>query len=473
MPDIKQAKDILSQCKKKLTTFKLEAKEISANKDVQAWQKVNIDSFVDIIESLGLPDDLRQSRDTYPTIAANVLKEITTLKNNIDNVEADLRLGPIPATEAISLAQKIQQQTAQLVPATKQLQICKTSLESSSITLKNNLNLHTLLPLARDLATGKKKSIFETGFTIYLITAREPGFAEEGQVNMYTYFDKSSLLKKKIDQIDTTGLSKMNNSMISQQVRLCQDALQEVRDFILFIEKYVEKDIENINIFHTQLAQVTKKPLTDILFNVPSEIEKVGACIRDFTHKKFLIEELDRAAQLLLMVEQFYTILKDHFLDYLHEQSHLENGLLNPGTLAKARTNSYFQGLHGIWRMIRIFLSSFSQANVISAEILEEKLQDILNNCSHFFGHDEKDQQQIATFLDTYFAEYNTPFPHDELLDLAKKCLITFGTIQQKVMFRYKLATEEGNNFSLGRLSGKIEVRMSNLKKYRKKLTPS
>ena len=473
MPELQAAKDILATCKKKLADFQRQAKEISTNKDVQAWQKVNIDSFTDVIEALGLPDNLRQSRDDYPAIAQTVLKEITTLQNNIDNVEADIRLGPIPVIEAMAQANKIRQQTANLLPDIERLHQCKSGLVSSSIILKKNLNLQTLLPLAREQATGKRKSVFETGFMIYLTTTREPGFEEENKINMYNYFDKATLLQKKNDNLDISALPKMALSMVQQQLKICHDALQEVKDFILFVEKYVQKDTENINVFHTELAEVTKKPLTDILFNIPNETAKVGACIRDFTHKKFLIEEVDRAAQLLLMVEQFHLIFKDSFLDYLHEQSHLENGLLNPETLARARANSYFKGLNGIWRLIRIFIGSLSQKEAISEEILTDKLQEILTNCTLLFTNSNVDQQKIDTFLESFFSNYASPFPHDELIDVGHKCLMTFGTILEKVMFRYKLEQENVSNYSLGRLSGKIEVRMSNLKKYRKKLTPS
>ncbi len=474
MPDLQEAQAILSKCTKKLSTYQKEAREISVNKDVIAWQKVNIDSFTDIIEALGLPDDLRQSRDNYPGIASNVLREIRTLQNNIANLEADINLGsPIPVVEAMTQARKIQQQTNNLSPAMEQLRKCKVGLESSSIALKKNLNLQTLLPLARASATGKKKSVFETGFEIYLITTRDEGFEEEGQINMYTYFTKATLLQKKIAKPMADNLPPLAYSMVSQQLRLCHEALQEVKDFVLFVENYVKKDIKNISIFHSQLAEVTNKPLTDILFNIPAETEKVGACIRDFTHKKFLLEELDRAAQLLLMVEQFFQIFKDYFIDYLHEQSHQKNGLLNPETLAKARASSYFKGITGIFRMIRIFLGSFNKQDAITEEILAEKLHSILQNCTIFFGHGEDDQQEVTTFLETYFANYTSPFPHDELLDVSRKCLSTFGMLLQKVMFRYKADHNNVNTYSLGRLSGKIEVRMSNLQKYRKKLTPS
>lgn len=473
MPDIKKVKDTLIQCRKKLDTYQKEALEISVNKDVLAWQKVNIDSFVDVIEGLGLPDDLRQSRDDYPGIASNVLREITTLQNSIDNVEADIRLGPVAPVDALAQATKLKQQTVALLPEMEKLHKCKVGLESSSIVLKNNLNLQTLLPLARESTSGKKKSVFETGFTIYLVTCQNPGFEDEGQVNMYTHFDKATLLQKKIAAIDTSGLFTMAESMISAQIKLCHDALQEVKDFIVFIETYVKKDIENINIFHTELSEVTKKPLTDILFNIPAETEKVGACIRDFTHKKFLMEEIDRAAQLLLMVEQFHRILKDHFLDFLHEQGGLEHGLINPETISRARANNYFSGMSGIWRMIRLFMGSLGGKETISQEILEEKLHDLLTNCNQFFNLKNDDPKQVATFIESYFSIYNAPFPHDELIDVGKKCLVTFGTLLEKVMFRFKEEKDNPKQYSLGRLSGKIEVRKSNLKKYRKKLTPS
>ena len=473
MPDIQHAKDILHKCSHLLKEFEKEAKEISINKDVLAWQKVNIDSFTEVIEALGLPDNLRQARDTYPAIASSVLKSIAGLQNSIANLNADIKLGPLPAIKAIPQAQKIEFETLELKPSLEKLHQCKAALESSTIVLKKNLNLTTLLPLARELATGKKKSVFETGFSIYLITTREAGFEEEGQINMYSFFDKATLLQKEITELNVQGLSTMASDMINRQIRLCHDGLQEVKDFILFVEDYIKKDTENINIFHAQLAELQRQPLTDILFNIPAETEKVGACIRDFTHKKFLLEEVDRATQLLLMIKKFYQLLKDHFLDYLLEQNSLENGLLNPDTLAQARSAHFFNGINGFWRTVRIFWGTLSGKEAISQEILKEKLNLIMTECSHYFGHQQEDYESLAAFIESHFNTYNAPFPHDELIEFAKKCLMTYGTILEKVMFRYKADKNETNSYSLGRLSGKIEVRTTNLQKYRKKLTPS
>lgn len=106
-------------------------------------------------------------------------------------------------------------------------------------------------------------------------------------------------------------------------------------------------------------------------------------------------------------------------------------------------------------------------------EILEEKLRDLLVNCNKFFNQKEEDLKQMTTFIESYFNMYNAPFPHDELIDVGKKCLVTYGTLLEKVMFRFKEEKNNPKKYSLGHLSGKIEVRMSNLKKYRKKLTPS
>lgn len=473
MPDIQQAKDLLNQCDKKLRTYRNEAVEISKNKDVIAWQKVNIDSFLDIIAGLGLPSDLRQSRDTYPDIARAVLHEITSLQNSIANLEADINLGPLPADKAILEAKKIEKQISEILPSVTELRKCKTGLVSSSIALKKNLNLTTLLPLAREQATGQKKSVFETGFSIFLLTSKDPGFAEENQVNMYSFFDKATYMQKKLTEIDVNGLSQISASMVNHQIGICHDGLQEVKDFIIFIENYVKKDTDNINIFNTQLAEVTHQPLTDILFNIPTETEKVGACIRDFTHKKFLLEEIDRAAQLLIMIEQFCELLNHHFLNYLVEQESVENGLLNPATLATTRATSYFGGFYGFIRIVRLFLGSFTQKNVISLEILQEKLQAILENCALFFVNAKEGNEKITEFIESYFEQYSAPFPHNELVDVARKSLITYGTILEKVMYRFSVEKENTNTYSLGRLSNKIEVRMTNLGKYREKLTPS
>ncbi len=475
-PD-KDVHTLIVDLKKTLETWRQRGQGISSDANVLHWQKVNIESFASVIEDLGLkPTALRQARDNYPGHAQKVLQRIAFSANELNNLESDIKLGPLAPDIAQAAAHTIEEQCKELKPDVDKLLAYHKILAGSSKTLKEKLNFYSFIPQARLQASGKKKSLFETGYTIYLTVADIQNFEhEENITNMFVYINRVTKLQKAIENTEIPTLPAIVTSFINQQLNLCLEGCSQVRFFINFVSDYFQTEMDYIKSFQTNLDRLKSQPLTELLLEIHSQTDAASKCIQAFAHKKFLLEDIQKANRLLSSVETFHRLLATNFIPYLEAQVDKTNGLLNPQTLAHARSKKYFTGLQGLWRFVRMLLFSMNVTALISPEELEDKIAQAIKGCSFFFKQEVKENSEISGFINNFFSDYKRPFPHDELVDMTKKSIVTYATILEKVFLKYKPqyeVNEEGEQqetMTLGRLSSKIEVRSENLRKYRLK----
>lgn len=468
---------LLSKLKKTLETWRQKSRAITADSNVLLWQKVNIESFASVLENLGLSaTNLRRARDNHPGQAQEVLQRVSLLSNELYNLESDIKLGPLAPEIAQAAALKLEQQCKELKSDVDQLLAYHKTLAGSSKTLKENLNFYSFLPHARQLASGKKKSLFETGYTIFLTVSDSRDIAhDENVTNMFSYLARASKLREAIRETEIPPLPAMIRSFLDQQLKLSLAGCEEVRLFINFVSDYFQSEMDHIQSFQKNLDRLKSQPLTELLLEIPGQTEAASKCLQRFTHKKFLMEDIQKANQLLGYVEAFHQALTTHFFPYLEIQVDKKNGLLNPHTLAVARSRKYFTGMKGLWRFVRMLLFSVGAQSLISQEDLENKISEAINSCSFFFKQEAQDSKEINNFIDSFFTDYKKPFPHDELVDITKKSIITYATLLNKVFLKYKPKQTAGGeeqqeiSLALGRLAGKIEIRTENLLKYRKK----
>ena len=469
---------LILQLKKTIDSWRKEAMGISSDPNVLHWQKVNIESFASVLEDLNLsPTDLRRARDGYPTIAETVLHKVTFLANELHNLESDIRLGPLSPEIAQAAALKIEEQCLEVKPDIDKILGFHKILAGSSKTLKEKLNFYSFLPQARMQASGKNKSLFETGYSIFLTVSDKRDIEhDENVTNIFSYLAKVSKLQKAIEETEVPALPPIATSFLDQQLTLCEEACKQVKLFISFVGDYFQAELDEIEFFQKNLESLKSQPLTELLLEIQSQTDAASKCLQRFTHKKFLLEDIQKAKRLLNYTEQLHKALNDHFISYLAGQVETRNGLLNPQTLAIARSKKYFTGVKGLWRFIRMLLFSMNVNALISRDELEEKITEAVSDCSFFFGQESQDNHKISSFIDNFFSEYKRPFPHDELTDMTRKCIVTYATILEKVFIKYQPPLDKNSDdneqnrvMSLGRLSSKIEIQADNLKKYRQK----
>ncbi len=464
---------ILNKCQKFLTSCRQEAISISKDPHVLQWQEVNIDSFMEIITALGLPITLRQTRDKYPAMAKELLASVTSQDNSINNLLADVKHGGQNEKSILAQAKQINRHCQTITPFLKKLQSCRGDLQQASITLKENLSMHTLLPIARGQVTGKKRGLLESGYEVYLTITQDQNTDIETTtlVNMYSFFERAAAGQKKVAEYERPSLPPIAMGMVEQYLYLCQEGFSQVKLLIDLMNTLFAREFKNFNTLQHNIKALKERNVTDILSNVPQISEELSACLRNFSAKKFLLQELSKAEVLLENCEDFFIGLKNYFIPYLHTEISKGNSILNPHTLAISRSKSYFKGLIGMWRVIRMMLFSFSGNPIISQKQLEEKLHQGLADCHMFYSQETNNASALQQYIASIFEELSSPFPGAELTNLFHKSLFTYSAILQKVFIRYRPTREDEDikAATLGRLSSKIEIATDSLQKYQEK----
>lgn len=481
MTQDKDTNTLIAQLGKTLETWRQRAQGISTDSNVLHWQKVNIESFSSVIENIGLsPSALRHALDNYPNLAQKVLQRIALLSNELNNLESDINLGPLSPEIGKAAALKIEEQCKEIKPDINQLLAYHKVLVASSKALKENLNFFSFLPHARLQASGKNKSLFETGYTIYLtVTDIRDIKHEENVTNMFSYLDQATKLQKTIEQTEIPALPAMASSFLAQQLNICLEGCNQATLFINFVSAYFQTEMDSIKSFQTNLDRLKAQPLTELLLEIQSQTDAASKCVGAFAHKKFFLDDIQKVKRLLSSVETFHHMLTTNFIPYLEIQVDKKNGLLNPHTLAAVRSRKYFTGIKGLSRFMRMLLFSMRVNALISVEDLEEKIDAAIQTCSFFFNKEAHDSAAINSFIDKFFSDYKRPFPHNELSDITKKCIVTYATILEKVFFKYTpkqaLITADNDDDEqqkvppMGRLSGAISTQSEDLRKYRMK----
>lgn len=465
---------IINRCQEFLGSCRAELKAVKNDPYGKQWQKINIDAMAATLKALGISPHLRQARDKYPKLERQLLAAIIHHENDFKNLLTEINhrqsTSKTDITEAQRISNHCQQETP---PLLKQLKKYRAILRQASLTLQENLTIHSLSPLAREQLSGKKRNLFNSGFEVYLIVngEQDEAIANTDLVNMYTFFDRAALWQKKITAYKLPDLAATAASLVKQQLELCQEGLSQVKLAVNLMEQLFAKELTAFHLFKKKLATLQEKPVADILALLPDFTEELSSCLRNFAAKKFLLQELSKVELLQENCEQFFTDIQDYFVPYLVEEIAKDRSIINPQTLAISRSKSYFKGAKGMWRTIRLLGLALGGYPPISPSQLEEKLFHGLADCHLYFSAQDTDAMDLQQYISQPFKDYASPFPAQELTLLLQRTLLTYSAILQKVFIRFKANHPDSDRTppTLGRLNAKLEIGIDYLQSYQKK----
>ena len=144
-------------------------------------------------------------------------------------------------------------------------------------------------------------------------------------------------------------------------------------------------------------------------------------------------------------------------------------------------SESYFSGIKGLLRIIKLLFGSAGSKKMVNETELKEKLQKILNTCSLYCSNNKDAIEEMREFIHGHLEMYHKPFPYNGLFDVCKKTLGLYGETVERTIFSYQIdplrikngkdeSPPEQNHssvkqISLGRLIARIEAHTSALQK--------
>jgi hypothetical protein len=140
---------------------------------------------------------------------------------------------------------------------------------------------------------------------------------------------------------------------------------------------------------------------------------------------------------------------------------------INPATVAAQKTKTFFFGLKGIVRSLKLLYSSMRGGQAFNAAELELVLEKVINTCSMFYGDSAADIGKMQAFIDTILKAYARPFPYTPLFKLVKHTLADYGSAVEAYIYeysideRYRSMTEVPVPAELGTLAAEIAKKSS------------
>ena len=147
----------LAICRNYLTNCQKEINEIRRNPKVIGWNKINFNKYSPVFESFGIPPGLLQARDQYEKQAEDMSFQLVRLSNIVGTLEADFSIKSTDESKAVVLVQKTEKNCATLEQPMAVLISYRDTLLAGDKTLRENLTIDHLIPIARSRTKKKNK----------------------------------------------------------------------------------------------------------------------------------------------------------------------------------------------------------------------------------------------------------------------------------------------------------------------------
>jgi len=133
-------------------------------------------------------------------------------------------------------------------------------------------------------------------------------------------------------------------------------------------------------------------------------------------------------------------------------------------TIAEKNTKSFFFGLKGIVRSVKLMMSSLKGQEVVNEVELQLILEKSISTCVFFYGNTTAQVNKLKIFLDSFLEQYDRPFPYEHLFKLLKSTLAEYGTEVERYIHSYKIdeiyrESVPGIPTTLGKLMEKLKSR--------------
>ena len=282
---------ILSSSREFLSLCREEARDSLEDPLATQWAKVDFHSLEPILTTLGISNELHFYCKQYHEKAKKLLRETSLLKNELENIEADILLKSSNSAQILSAAQNLDYDCRQnLEPRLADLHSLRTNLKLATQALRECINLPSLIELTRAQITKQKKNIFDTGYSHFLIIAGE----NEGKNNVKTlqyHFAAAVALERQLKDIELPNLPSIVHDIVTQQIKTSLEATAAIKNFVNFCTNSCKAELNDVKRFHDRLDALRDKEIQEITGQLQPIAERLKKIICEFYFKTNLIKK--------------------------------------------------------------------------------------------------------------------------------------------------------------------------------------
>ncbi|HIJ89611.1 MAG: hypothetical protein OEV89_01985 [Desulfobulbaceae bacterium] len=473
-PTLAQAEDVITQTKEALAAQKKEILTFSADPRVTQWHACNFSTYARLLDFFNIPSSLSEARDQHPAKAAKILKLIEKGENDLGALDIDIRRKAIQPSKAFSQTQSIVQECATYQNTVKNWRAQITLLTEADKNLREQLSVHALLPLAKEL--GKRNAaLVEEGYNFYRMVKNDT--SQRDTPTLHDYHAQAIDLEKRIRHIDLGGLPGLARVIVDHNLQVALAATDQLKEFIEFFLKNLPGEIIALDKIQQELISLRDTPTPDILARIEPIATSLSRNLLGLHNKAQSMKQIQLLPIVLEETRTLHFTMKSTILPEMKRRISAPGSPVNLNSVAAEKTADFFMGFKGFVRAVKLLFSAAGGQKAIKSEDMHHLLIDILNTCDIYYGNTKEDVTKLHNFIETKLSDFEQPFPYESLFQMAKEAIRTYGSRLEKLLYSFETTDfssddkdekpTQAHKTTVGRLIAKLEVRTANLESAR------
>ncbi len=449
----------LRQLRRSLADWKTKVRALLNDKVIVAWEDLDNDNLLALLTAFGVTEDCNVIRKKLKPTAAAIDRQIDILDNEAGRLLTELEMGGADPATITAPMQKLQEESTALHKRVASLQAAGSVLQHADTAVRSKLGLATLLRAAARCTDNK--SSFQAGAKA-LVTLVGDGSGEPSQLEvLQRKAENLTIAFREFDFPD--GLPESITSTWEHYLDLVRGALDEIRTHLDDIRKRAGDIFLVVEEKPGELAKLAGLPIDQLLAAFNKEALAFAETVEGFEKQARLAQGLPAIANILSDIALFLRACKETVPAAL-QQALAERDDINPKRLAAAEARTFFNGLGGIIRMVRLLGTSLIGGRMITERELATILATILQHCTLLGRVRKKGVSPCQRLIAEKLQSFKRPFPYEDIARLAHRLVSHYSFTLDKFFTALPIPENTGSDddkktIEFGKLVGRIEVR--------------
>ncbi len=451
----------LRQTRATLADWKAKIRALRDDPVIVAWEGMDNDNLLAQLTAFGITEDCNAIRKKIKPTAASLDHQVDVLDNEAGRLLTELEMSGADPSAIKPLQERLAAEQGALHKQVASLLAAGTALRHADATVRGRLGLQTLLRAAARCA--ENKGSFQAGAKA-LVTLVGDGSGEPSQLERLER--KADDLAIALRDLPLPGdLPESITSAWEHYIDLVRSALDQIKDHLTGIRKQSSDMFLVVEELPERLAGLTRLPIARLLAAFNNEASTFAGTVARFDKQAKHTSALPAIDNILSDVALFLKACKETVPNAI-QQALEDNSNINPDRLAAVEAKTFFNGLGGLIRMVRLLGTSLVGGRMITERELAELLASILRQCTLLGRVKKRGAPPCQRLITDMLQPFKRPFPHDDIARLATRLVNRYSFTLDKFFATLPVPEKGGQNdgqdkktVEFGKLVGRIEVR--------------
>lgn len=462
---MQDVREIVDRCRTTLRGYKQCRQNALNNPLVTEWLRLDGQDLAALSSPFGITFDLTVPRKRFRELADTIQHRLEMLDNDLGSLTADLSFRSDDLSKMLGIAERIEKQCSEMEPQVGMLRTFENTFGDADRILRQNLEFRNLIRAVPDLCGASAN--FALGLKVLQCTFSAAA-ADGNQAVLPEILLKANNLAKQLQRVTLPeALPPVIQITISEQISRLAEAIQRVDNYVDFVDGQLSDLVPVAQKLEQSLLDLKKESTGRIFYELPELIQRCGTTVSSYQKYNKILTAVERLEGLLEEIKLCIVFIKRNMIeDFL--QATQTDGSLNPQVFARGYARQYFAGVSGLIRICRSLLGALLGRRMQTERHLEQILASVLISFPRNSSNLNQKKALAKDIGQELLADFGSPFPHQELVQLALSVLNEYAAAARIDFNSRKISfADEGKEtppYTIGDLISRIEVRAENLR---------